>query len=365
MPRVLDHNGKASLGWPGPEIILQGQTVMPLVRVRRRSRARKYGVPLAIAVVVLAALYIISASLGLHRVASQLLTVGTLNTALAGAEQSENPAMLGYRGDPQTAFDLPHETLAIQTAVGPAEAWLVPEPFAPGAPQPHLAAIYVHGIAGAREDGYRYLPMLHEAGFPTLLISYRNDANAPATEDGLYGFGLSEWPDLEAAVLALRDRGYGEVMIVADSMGGAILGQFMARSAEAGRVSAIALDSPALEFDAVLEHLAGDMGLPFPGTVAATTLILLRFTHPSDLAEASVTGRYAGFYGPLFLAHGSGDRVVPVETSAQLIELRAASDAGTVTVSHLTEADHLQSYAEDPAAYEAAFQEFLGLTRVP
>ncbi|MDX5414409.1 MAG: hypothetical protein LPK02_15345 [Rhodobacterales bacterium] len=338
---------------------------MPLVRVRRRSRARRYGVPLAIALAVLAALYIISASLGLHRVASQLLTVGTLQAAQAETARPDDPVILGYRGDPQAAFGLPFETLSVQTAVGPAEAWLVPEPFSPGAPQPHLAAIYVHGIAGAREDGYRYLPMLHEAGIPTLLISYRNDDNAPATEDGRYGFGLTEWPDLEAAVLALRDRGYGEVMIVAESMGAAILGQFMARSAEAGRVSAIALDSPALEFEAVLEHLADGMGLPLPGLVSRTTLMMLRFTHPADLGEASVTGRYAGFYGPLFLAHGRGDRVVPFATSEHLADLRAASDAGAVTVAHVTQADHLQSHAEDPAAYEAAFREFLALTRVP
>ena len=338
---------------------------MPMVRIRRRSRARKYGVPFASALIVLVLLYVISASVGLHRVATQLLTVGAPELARAGTTPPTDPAVLGYRGDPQAAFGLPFETLAIQTTVGPAEAWLVPEPFRPGAPQPHMAAIYVHGIAGAREDGYRYLPLLHAAGLPVLLISYRNDDHAPATEDGRYGFGLSEWPDLESAVLALRDRGYGEVMIVAESMGGAILGQFMARSPEVGRVSAIALDSPALEFDAVLRHLARNMGLPFPGTVASTTLLILGFTHPADLREASVTGRYAGFYGPLFVAHGAADRVVPFETSERLVELRAASDAGAVTVSHMTEADHLQSYAEDPAAYEAAFQEFLGLTRVP
>ncbi|MDM7969345.1 MAG: hypothetical protein QUV10_06965 [Paracoccaceae bacterium] len=338
---------------------------MPMVRVRRHSRARRYGVPIALGLLVVGSLYLASATLGLHRVASQVLTVGGLAQMQAAATPPDEPTALGYRGDPQAAFGLPFETLAVQTTLGPAEAWFVPEPLVPGAPQPHMAAIYVHGIAGAREDGYRYLPMLHEAGFPTLLISYRNDMNAPVTEDGFYGFGLTEWPDLEAAVLTLRDRGYGEVMILADSMGGGILGQFMARSPEASRISAIALDSPALEFKAVLEHLARNMGLPFPGTVAATTLTALGLTHPSDLRAASVTGRYAGFYGPLFLAHGSADQVVPLDTSQRLIALRAASDAGAVTIAHLTEADHLQSHAADPGSYEAAFQEFLALTRVP
>ena len=338
---------------------------MPLVRVRRRSRTRKYGVPLVTALIVLAALYVISASMGLHRTASQLLTAGTLAQRVNASAPAQDPARLGYRGDPQAALGLPFETLAIQTALGPAEAWLVPEPFQPGAPQPHMAALYVHGIAGAREDGYRFLPLLHEAGLPTLLISYRNDDNAPASPDGRFGFGLTEWPDLEAAVRTLRDRGYGEVMIVADSMGGAILGQFMVRSPEASRVSAIAVDSPALEFSAVLEHMARNMGLPLPGIVARSTLLLLRVTQTSDLAEASVTGRYAGFYGPLFLAHGSADRVVPVATSRHLLQLRAASDTAETTVDLMTGADHLESYAENPTAYEAAFREFLALTRKP
>jgi len=43
--------------------------------------------------------------------------------------------------------------------------------------------------------------------------------------------------------------------------------------------------------------------------------------------------------------------------------LRAASQAATVP--HLTQADHLQSHAADPAAYEAAFGAFLALTRAP
>ena len=339
---------------------------MPMVRVRRRSRLRRFGPPLVLALLVLVVLYLASAAMGLQRVVDRVLTVGEVAAMQIGAPTpAQAPGAIGYRGDPQAAFGLPFETLAIQTPLGPAEAWFIPEPFAPGAPPPHLAAIYVHGIAGAREDGYRYVPLLQDAGLPTLLISYRNDDNAPATPEGRYGFGLTEWPDLEAAVLALRDRGYGEVMVLADSMGGAILGQFMINSPEARRVSAIALDAPALEFGDVLEHLARGMGLPLPGMVGASTLQVLRITETGDLRAASVTGRMAGFYGPVFLAHGSGDRIVPIGSSEYLLEMRAASDAGAVTVAHLTEADHLQSHAADPAAYEAAFRAFLALTRVP
>jgi len=59
-----------------------------------------------------------------------------------------------------------------------------------------------------------------------LITATGNDDNAPPRpERKRYGFGSDRMAaDLEAAALTLRDRGFGEVMIIADSMGGAILG---------------------------------------------------------------------------------------------------------------------------------------------
>ena len=58
--------------------------------------------------------------------------------------------------------------------------------------------------------------------------------------------------------------------------------------------------------------------------------------------------------GPLFLAHGSADRIVPIRPSQALA---AARTAPTVTL--WTGADHLGSHAEDPAAYGKASRDFL------
>lgn len=290
----------------------------------------------------------------LARAATQLLTVGTIASAIALATPPTDPLALGYRGTPAEAFSLPFQTLTIDTPLGPAEAWLVP------ADGPEIGrAVYVHGIAGAREDGYRHLSLLHSAGWTVLLISYRNDPGAPATPDRRYGFGLTEWPDLEAAVLHLSGPEAAPVLVVAESMGGAVLGQFLTHSPLAERVQAIALDSPALSFSSVLAHLAETSDNPLPGPMAwAATLILPGMTG-LDLAEAEVGASYATFPGPLFLAHGSGDRITPIGPSETLAASRAAP-----TVTLWTAADHLGSYAEDPAAYRTAFDEFLaGLPR--
>lgn len=281
--------------------------------------------------------------------ATALLTVGQISSAMASVEPPTDPLALGYRGDPMQALSLPFQTVALDTPLGKAEAWLVPS-----AGPEQGRAIYVHGIAGAREDGYRSLSILHEAGWSVLLISYRNDPTAPASPDGTYGFGLTEWPDLEAAVAKMAPADSDKVVVVAESMGGAILGQFLAQSPQAAKVEAVALDSPAISYSAVIDHLAAQSKKPLSGVLAWTARQILPYLSKLPLGQAEVAATYAAFPGPMFLAHGAADRIVPIGPSQALAQARTAQ-----TVTLWTGADHLGSYAENPASYRAAFQDFL------
>jgi hypothetical protein len=56
----------------------------------------------------------------------------------------------------------------------------------------------------------------------------------------------------------------------------------------------------------------------------------------------------------LFLAHGSGDRIVPIGPSQAL----AATRSGPTTT-FWTTADHLGSFTLDPVGYRAAFDTLL------
>lgn len=283
-----------------------------------------------------------------------LLRTGPIAAVLATAEPPTDPLALGYRGDPMTALSLPFQTVPVEIPLGAAEAWLVP-----AAGTEAGRAIYVHGIAGAREDGYRHLSLLHEAGWSVLLITYRNDPGSPADPSGRYGFGLSEWPDLEAAVAHMAPEDSSPaVLVVAESMGGAILGQFLAQSPLAGRVKAVALDSPALSFKAVIGHLGDQSEKPLSAALAWTAAKLLPWQTGIDLDRAEVGAVVAAFPGPLFIAHGSADRIVPIAPSQALATARSDT-----TVTLWTGADHLGSYAEDPAAYRTAFLDFL--SRIP
>lgn len=280
-----------------------------------------------------------------------ILRTGPIAAALANAEPPTDPLALGYRGDPMAALSLPFQTIQLDTPLGKADAWLVP------ATGPETGrAVYVHGIAGAREDGYRHLSLLHEAGWSVLLMTYRNDVDAPADPSGRYGFGLTEWPDLETAIAYLAPEDTSpSVLVVAESMGGAIVGQFLAQSQLAGRVKAVALDSPGLSFKAVVGHLGSQSGKPLSTALSWTATQLLPWQTGLELYRAEVSDTFAVFPGPLFIAHGSADRIVPIAPSQALA---AARSAPTVTL--WTGADHLGSYAEDPAAYRKAFLDFLG-----
>lgn len=263
----------------------------------------------------------------------------------------ERPHDIGYTGDPQAAYGYAFETLNVPTENGPAPAWLVRPPDGSNG---ETWAIFVHGIGGRRENGYRFVPTLRRAGLPVLMISYRNDEGAPAAPDRLHAFGLTEWRDLDAAVSSAMGGGAARIVLVGESMGGGIIGQFLRRSDQADRVAAIVLDAPALDFPAVLKTTLLQLGVPFAGLLVRSGLILSDLRLPVPYSQAVVLPAYAAFEGPLFLSHGAADRLVPVISSDQL----AAARAGRITYLR-TEADHILSWKESPERYEKALADFL------
>lgn len=294
--------------------------------------------------------YLIIGSLVLTLAASRLLSPEVLLEAFDMPERPSDPLTLGFRGDPASAFGMDFTILDVETPLGAAPAWWIPttHTYAP------VAAIYVHGVAGAREDGYRHLSMLHEYGLPVLLISYRNDVDAPQAPHGRYAMGVEEWADLDAAAAHLLAEGYSGIVLVFESMGGAICGHFLRHSPHAERVAGLALDSPALQFEPILQTVGEAIGLPFAALLARPALWMLSLSGPTDFSSSDLIDVVARFDGPLFLAHGRGDTAVPFAISERLLARR---EGPVIFVE--TEADHLQSYTESPSRYRGAFFGFL------
>ncbi|TAL41489.1 MAG: alpha/beta hydrolase, partial [Salinibacterium sp.] len=103
-----------------------------------------------------------------------------------------SPAELGF----------PFEDVEIATDLGPAPAWLIP-----AAQKGTRWVIQVHGRAVRRPEGLRAVPVFREAGYNSLLISYRNDGDAPESADNRYALGDTEWNDVAAAIRFAHARG--------------------------------------------------------------------------------------------------------------------------------------------------------------
>lgn len=293
-------------------------------------------------------LYAVLAPILLVAVLGAMLTAGIVDWAGEGREAPADPVTIGYRGDPMTAFGYPFETVTYPTELGEAEAWVVP-----AAAPSTLWAIWVHGIGGIRENGYRMLKTLHEAGVPIVMITYRNDRGAPASDDRLYSFGLGEWKDLEAAVDWTQGLGAERVVILAESMGAAITGQYLGNASDTRRVAGLALDAPALDFPAVIHAGGARYGVPLSDVVVTAGLGLWTLFR-RDLREAVSIEAVAKFEGPVFLAHGTRDPLVPFSISERLVQRRpdivfVKSDADR----------HPMSFEADRAAYAAGLQRWL------
>ena len=301
-----------------------------------------------VAVVLVAAGYFLVAGWVLSGVLKNLVTVDGM---LAGIEtQTDDPFALNYDGDPLEAFGYAFDTVELSGELGPLPAWVVPGEGA----SDDVWMVYAHGIAGRRESGYKALSVARPLGITSLLFAYRNDDGAPAAPEGIYGFGVTEWRDLEAAVAFAETRGARRIILAGDSMGGAIIGEFLRNSRHVRQVVAAVLDSPALDVTAVVRGFAARIGFPLPGAVALVARQFLPYRVGMDFSGSVTLPVLAAEPNRIFVAHGTADSVVPVGVSDELAQRRVRG------MTYLrTGADHVQSWQEDPERYRSELDAFL------
>jgi pimeloyl-ACP methyl ester carboxylesterase len=245
-----------------------------------------------------------------------------------------------FSGDPRQALGLPSSDIRIRGELGQMHAW-----FVPGARSARTWAIYVHGINSDPQSGLRIAPVLHELGLPQLLITYREDRGAPPSPDGYHHMGLTEWRDLEAAARYAVRHGAGRLVLVGYSMGGSLVTQFMQKSRLASRVHALLLDAPALDWKAILEFNATDMGLP--GFLANPVEWAIGARIDADWHRLDALRHTDDLRLPILLFHGTDDDVVPIETSDEL----AADLPEWVTYHRVPDAGHTESWNVEPGLY--------------
>jgi len=285
--------------------------------------------------------------------------LGVYHGDLASARSGRVSGWL-YRTPADLGVD--YENVFVPTSAGDAPAWLVRKGSGGGANAQTPWVIQVHGRGVTREEGLRVVPVFRDAGFTSLLISYRNDGDAPSSADGRYGLGDTEWLDVEAAIEFALLHGASEVVLMGWSMGGAIVLQTATRTRHRDRIRGLVLDSPVIDWADVVAHQGAMARLPAIIARGAMHVMGRRWgglltgqATPIDFVRLDFVSRADELVRPILLLHSDDDGFVPVTGSRRL----ARSRPDIVTFVPFTVARHTKLYNYDPASYVGAIRAWL------
>ena len=285
-------------------------------------------------------------------VTRELLAVefGALETAHAGRFSGWyflSPSELGFR----------FENVEIETELGPAPAWIVP-----AASETEAWVINVHGRAVRRQETLRAVSVFRDAGYTSLLVSYRNDGDAPRSEDHRFGLGDTEWRDVEAAMKYALAHGARHLILMGWSMGGATVLQALTRSPLASFVDGLVLESPVLNWVTALQFQAEAYRLPRFVRAAAVELLQARWgqvvtglSAPVDLSRLDLVARASELHVPILLLHSVDDGFVPATASQALAALRP----DIVTFEQFATARHTKLWNYDSQRWNGAVSAWL------
>lgn len=260
------------------------------------------------------------------------------------------------------AVGLANEEVQIEVEGGIAPAWLVRAES-----EATTWAIMVHGRGASRAEGVRAVRAVRELGLTSLLISYRNDGEAPSAPDRRYGLGMTEWRDVEAAIRFALANGAQDVVLVGWSMGGAISLQAADQSLYRSRIRALVLDAPVIDWTDVLAHQAKLNRIPDAVGQFSQWLIsnkagrlLTGLAAPLDLKMMNWVARADELQVPTLIVHSENDDFVPYGPSAALAEKNPL-----VTFERFSGAGHTREWNVDPERWERVVTSFLGRVLTP
>lgn len=232
-------------------------------------------------------------------------------------------AFSGWYYESPDELHLPFTPELIGGPLGPCPAWHFP------AGDGQTWVIQVHGRGTTRSECLRAVPVFHAAGISTLIVSYRNDGEAPRSRSGTYTLGAMEWRDVDAAVGFARRRGARRVIVMGWSMGGAIALQLALNSAHRDVIVGLVLDSPVIDWRVVLDYQARLMGLPAPVTGLAITALesdwatlLTGAGSAIPFGRLDIVARAQELRHPVLILHSDDDGFVPSDASHALHEAR-------------------------------------------
>lgn len=239
------------------------------------------------------------------------------------ARISRDAAFSGWYFDRPEDLQIPFTSELIGSPLGPCPAWLFP------AGDGDVWVIAVHGRGTTRAECLRAVPLFHGLGITSLVVSYRNDGEAPRSRAGTYTLGATEWRDVDAAVGFARRRGARRIILMGWSMGGAIVLQLALNSAHRSVIAGLVLESPVIDWRVVLDYQARMLKLPPPvkdlalgalGSEWGSTITRAGGRIPFE--QLDVVARADELRHPILILHSDDDGFVPSDASHDLVVAR-------------------------------------------
>lgn len=251
----------------------------------------------------------------------------------------------------------PHEDISIPGPSGPLPAWKI-------GPASDRWAIHIHGIRATRVNALRTVPAARDAGFTSLVVTYRGDGEGPQVGGNAATLGLAEWRDVDAAISYARKNGATTIVLVGWSMGASLALLTVEQSSHQEVIAGTVLISPAVEWRQTMTHVARGMHLPLPAACSRLAELflgnrilsrLLGLCRPIDFDSLDWT-RPGRITVPSLIMHSPGDQTVPVEVSRQV----HAANPSTVTLKIMApDADHAWEYNVAPERFTSLISEWL------
>ena len=252
---------------------------------------------------------------------------------------------------------VPFEEVQIGTPLGDAPAWLIPAGKAS-----KRWMIGVHGRAVRRPEALRGVLPFRAEGFTSLIVSYRNDGEAPRSGDYRYALGDREWLDVQAAMRYALDHGAEELVLMGWSMGGATVLQALTRTAEGEHVIGVVLESPVVDWIATLDFQSELRRLPAAVRVGVLTLLKHRWgglftglAEPLDLERLDFVRRAQELDRPILILHSDDDGFVPSTASREL----AVARPDIVSYEAFEIARHTKLWNYDREKWEGAIRRWI------
>lgn len=249
--------------------------------------------------------------------------------------------------------DFEIEEVSYSTPLGEMDAWYLPA-------EGSTWVIHVHGKGATPDEAEHLFPVLQQAGYPQLSITYRNDEGQPDDPSGYYQYGATEWADVAGALEHARANGAESIVFVGFSTGGSHVLSFSYRH-NLDPVKGIILDSPNIDMGDTVDFGASKRELPVlpfnvPPTLSATAKFMTSLRIGVNWKSLDYPSRAeASLRVPVLVVHGEEDETVPVSQSLRF----AASAPELVRLVRVTGAGHVDSYQTDPDRYLAEVLSFL------